>query len=578
MAKMISFDEEARRALERGMNVLADAVKVTLGPKGRNVVLEKKWGAPTITNDGVSIAKEIDLEDPYEKIGAELVKEVAKKTDDVAGDGTTTATVLAQALVREGLRNVAAGANPMGLKKGIERAVGIVSDELLLMAKDVETKEQIASTAAISAGGDMEVGDLIAEAMDKVGKEGVITVEESQTFGLELELTEGMRFDKGYISPYFVTDTERMETVLDDPYILIANSKISAVKDILPILEKVMQSGKPLMIIAEDVEGEALATLVVNKIRGTFKSVSVKAPGFGDRRKAMLQDIAILTGGQVISEEVGLKLDTTTLDLLGTARKVVVTKDETTVIEGGGDADQIQGRVNQIRAEIEKSDSDYDREKLQERLAKLAGGVAVIKVGAATEVELKERKHRIEDAVRNAKAAVEEGIVAGGGVALIQAMKLAGSKIDALGLTEEQAVGANIVRVAVSAPLKQIAENAGLEGGVIVEKVRELPAGQGLDAATGEYVDMIAAGIIDPAKVTRSALQNAASIAALFLTTEVVIADKPEKSAPAMPGGDMGGMGGKKASLQTGHPQGTPNEAQADERLDRTPAPGQQCT
>ena len=544
MAKMISFDEEARRALERGMNVLADAVKVTLGPKGRNVVLEKKWGAPTITNDGVSIAKEIDLEDPYEKIGAELVKEVAKKTDDVAGDGTTTATVLAQALVREGLRNVAAGANPMGLKKGIERAVGIVSDELLLMAKDVETKEQIASTAAISAGGDMEVGDLIAEAMDKVGKEGVITVEESQTFGLELELTEGMRFDKGYISPYFVTDTERMETVLDDPYILIANSKISAVKDVLPILEKVMQSGKPLMIIAEDVEGEALATLVVNKIRGTFKSVSVKAPGFGDRRKAMLQDIAILTGGQVISEEVGLKLDTTTLDLLGTARKVVVTKDETTVIEGGGDADQIQGRVNQIRAEIEKSDSDYDREKLQERLAKLAGGVAVIKVGAATEVELKERKHRIEDAVRNAKAAVEEGIVPGGGVALIQAMKLAGSKIDALGLTEEQAVGANIVRVAVSAPLKQIAENAGLEGGVVVEKVRDLPAGQGLDAATGEYVDMIAAGIIDPAKVTRSALQNAASIAALFLTTEVVIADTPEKSAPAMPGGDMGGMGG----------------------------------
>jgi chaperonin GroEL len=544
MAKMISFDEEARRALERGMNVLADAVKVTLGPKGRNVVLEKKWGAPTITNDGVSIAKEIDLEDPYEKIGAELVKEVAKKTDDVAGDGTTTATVLAQALVREGLRNVAAGANPMGLKKGIERAVAIVSDELLLMAKDVETKEQIASTAAISAGGDMEVGDLIAEAMDKVGKEGVITVEESQTFGLELELTEGMRFDKGYISPYFVTDTERMETVLEDPYILIANSKISAVKDVLPILEKVMQSGKPLMIIAEDVEGEALATLVVNKIRGTFKSVSVKAPGFGDRRKAMLQDIAILTGGQVISEEVGLKLDTTTLDLLGSARKVVVTKDETTIVEGGGDADQIQGRVNQIRAEIEKSDSDYDREKLQERLAKLAGGVAVIKVGAATEVELKERKHRIEDAVRNAKAAVEEGIVPGGGVALIQAMKLAGSKIDALGLTEEQAVGANIVRVAVSAPLKQIAENAGLEGGVVVEKVRELPAGQGLDAATGEYVDMIAAGIIDPAKVTRSALQNAASIAALFLTTEVVIAEKPEKSAPAMPGGDMGGMGG----------------------------------
>ena len=445
--------------------------------------------------------------------------------------------------MREGLRNVAAGANPMGLKKGIERAVTVVCDELLSMAKDVETKEQIASTAAISAGGDQEVGELIAEAMDKVGKEGVITVEESQTFGLELELTEGMRFDKGYISPYFVTDTERMETVLEDAYVLIANSKISAVKDVLPILEKVMQSGKPLMIIAEDVEGEALATLVVNKIRGTFKSVSVKAPGFGDRRKAMLQDIAILTGGQVISEEVGLKLDTTTLDLLGHARKVVVTKDETTIVEGGGDADQIQGRVNQIRAEIDKSDSDYDREKLQERLAKLAGGVAVIKVGAATEVELKERKHRIEDAVRNAKAAVEEGIVAGGGVALIQAMKAAGSKIDALGLTDEQAVGANIVRVAVSAPLKQIAENAGLEGGVVVEKVRELPAGQGLNAATGEYVDMIAAGIIDPAKVTRSALQNAASIAALFLTTEVVIADKPEKAAPAMGGGgDMGGM------------------------------------
>jgi chaperonin GroEL len=543
MAKMIAFDEEARRALERGMNVLADAVKVTLGPKGRNVVLEKKWGAPTITNDGVSIAKEIDLEDPYEKIGAELVKEVAKKTDDVAGDGTTTATVLAQAMVREGLRNVAAGANPMALKKGIEKAVDIVSAELLSMAKDVETKEQIASTAAISAGGDMEVGSLIAEAMDKVGKEGVITVEESNTFGLELELTEGMRFDKGYISPYFVTDAERMEAELEDPYILIANSKISAVKDVLPILEKVMQSGKPLVIIAEDVEGEALATLVVNKIRGTFRSVSVKAPGFGDRRKAMLQDIAILTGGQVISEEVGLKLDGTTLDLLGRARKVVVSKDETTIVEGSGDPDQIAGRVNQIRAEIEKSDSDYDREKLQERLAKLAGGVAVIKVGAATEVELKERKHRIEDAVRNAKAAVEEGIVPGGGVALIQAMKAAGPKIEALGLENEQAVGANIVRVAVSAPLKQIAENAGLEGGVVVEKVRELPAGQGLDASNGTYVDMIKEGIIDPAKVTRSALQNAASIAALFLTTEAVIADKPEKT-PAMPagGGDMGGM------------------------------------
>ena len=543
MAKIIAFDEEARRSLERGMNVLADAVKVTLGPKGRNVVLEKKWGAPTITNDGVSIAKEIDLEDPYEKIGAELVKEVAKKTDDVAGDGTTTATVLAQALVREGLRNVAAGANPMALKKGIDRAAGIVSDELLAMAKDVETKEQIASTAAISAGGDQEVGELIAEAMDKVGKEGVITVEESNTFGLELELTEGMRFDKGYISPYFVTDTDRMEAVLEDPYILIANSKISAVKDVLPVLEKVMQSGKPLMILAEDVEGEALATLVVNKIRGTFRSVAVKAPGFGDRRKAMLQDIAILTGGQVISEEVGLKLENATLDLLGRARKVVVSKDETTIVEGAGDPDQIAGRVNQIRAEIDNSDSDYDREKLQERLAKLAGGVAVIKVGAATEVELKERKHRIEDAVRNAKAAVEEGIVPGGGVALIQAMKAAGPKIDALGLTDEQAVGANIVRVAVSAPLKQIAENAGMEGGVVVEKVRELAVGHGLDASNGEYVDMIAKGIIDPAKVTRSALANAASIAGLFLTTEVVVADKPEK-APAMPagGGDMGGM------------------------------------
>ncbi|MDO8306783.1 MAG: chaperonin GroEL [Actinomycetota bacterium] len=543
MAKIIAFDEEARRSLERGMNVLADAVKVTLGPKGRNVVLEKKWGAPTITNDGVSIAKEIDLEDPYEKIGAELVKEVAKKTDDVAGDGTTTATVLAQALVREGLRNVAAGANPMGLKRGIEKAVGIVSDELLAMAKDVETKEQIASTAAISAGGDMEVGELIAEAMDKVGKEGVITVEESNTFGLELELTEGMRFDKGYISAYFMTDPERMEAELEDPYILIANSKISAVKDLLPLLEKVMQSGKPLVIISEDVDGEALSTLVVNKIRGTFRSVAIKAPGFGDRRKAMLQDIAILTGGQVISEEVGLKLDTATLDLLGRARKVVVTKDETTIVEGAGDAEQIAGRVSQIRAEIDKSDSDYDREKLQERLAKLAGGVAVIKVGAATEVELKERKHRIEDAVRNAKAAVEEGIVPGGGVALIQAMKSADPKIEALGLTEEQAVGANIVRVAVSAPLKQIAINAGLEGGVVAEKVRELEQGWGLDAATGEYVDMIKAGIIDPAKVTRSALQNAASIAGLFLTTEVVVAEKPEKSAPAMGGGgDMGGM------------------------------------
>jgi chaperonin GroEL len=539
MSKIIAFDEEARRGLERGMNQLADAVKVTLGPKGRNVVLEKKWGAPTITNDGVSIAKEIELEDPYEKIGAELVKEVAKKTDDVAGDGTTTATVLAQALVREGLRNVAAGANPMGLKKGIEAAVERVVEAIGQAAKDVETKEQIASTASISAA-DTTVGEIIAEAMDKVGKEGVITVEESNTFGLELELTEGMRFDKGYISPYFVTDPERMEAVLEDPYVLVLNGKVGSVKDLLPLLEKVMQSGRPLAIIAEDVEGEALATLVVNKIRGTFKSAAVKAPGFGDRRKAMLQDIAILTGGQVIAEEVGLKLETAGLELLGRARKVVITKDETTIVEGAGDADQIAGRVNQIRAEIEKSDSDYDREKLQERLAKLAGGVAVIKVGAATEVELKERKHRIEDAVRNAKAAVEEGIVAGGGVALLQASTTAFEKLDLVG---DEATGANIVRLALEAPIKQIAINAGLEGGVVVEKVRNLPIGQGLNAATGEYVDMIAAGIIDPAKVTRSALQNAASIAALFLTTEAVIADKPEKSAPAMPGGD-GGMGG----------------------------------
>src|ERR687885_236154 len=484
MSKLIAFNEEARRGLERGMNTLADAVKVTLGPKGRNVVLEKKWGAPTITNDGVSIAKEIELEDPYEKIGAELVKEVAKKTDDVAGDGTTTATVLAQALVREGLRNVAAGANPMSLKRGIETAVERVAEALSQQAKDVETKEQIASTASISAA-DPAIGELIAEAMDKVGKEGVITVEESNTFGLELELTEGMRFDKGHLSAYFVTDPERMETVLDDPYILVVNSKISSVKDLLPLLEKVMQSGKPLAIIAEDVEGEALATLVVNKIRGTFKSTAVKAPGFGDRRKAMLQDIAILTGGEVISEEVGLKLDNADLTLLGRARKFVTTKDETTIVEGAGDADQISGRVNQIKAEIEKSDSDYDREKLQERLAKLAGGVAVIKVGAATEVELKERKHRIEDAVRNAKA--------------------------------------------------------GVEGGVVAEKVAGLPVGHGLNAATGEYGDMLAAGVPDPAKVTRSALQNAASIAALFLTTEAVIADKPEKSAPAAPG--RGGMG-----------------------------------
>ncbi|WP_226346309.1 chaperonin GroEL [Agilicoccus flavus] len=541
MAKIIAFDEEARRGLERGMNQLADAVRVTLGPKGRNVVLEKKWGAPTITNDGVSIAKEIELEDPYEKIGAELVKEVAKKTDDVAGDGTTTATVLAQALVREGLRNVAAGANPMALKRGIEKATQAVSDELLSMAKDVETKEQIAATASISAA-DPQIGEMIAEAMDKVGKEGVITVEESNTFGLELELTEGMRFDKGYISQYFVTDPERMEAVLEDAYVLVVNSKIGSIKDLIPLLDKTKQAGKPLLIIAEDVEGEALATLVLNQIRRIINVVAVKAPGFGDRRKAMLGDIAILTGGQVISEEVGLKLESAELDMLGTARKVVVTKDETTIVEGGGDADQIAGRVNQIRSEIERSDSDYDREKLQERLAKLAGGVAVIKAGAATEVELKERKHRIEDAVRNAKAAVEEGIVAGGGVALLQATDAAFGK---LSLTGDEATGANIVRVASEAPLKQIAINAGLEGGVVAEKVRNLPAGQGLDAATGEYVDLIKAGIIDPAKVTRSALQNAASIAALFLTTEAVVADKPEKAAaPAGGGDDMGGMGG----------------------------------
>ncbi|GGL19435.1 60 kDa chaperonin 2 [Sphaerisporangium melleum] len=534
-AKMIAFNEDARRGLERGMNQLADAVKVTLGPKGRNVVLEKKWGAPTITNDGVSIAKEIELEDPWEKIGAELVKEVAKKTDDVAGDGTTTATVLAQALVREGLRNVAAGANPMSLKKGIEAAVERVSEELTKIAKDVETKEQIASTASISAG-DTQIGEMIAEAMDKVGKEGVITVEESNAFGLELELTEGMRFDKGYISGYFVTDPERMEAVLDDAYILIVNSKISANKDLLPLLDKVVQAGKPLVIIAEDVEGEALATLVVNKIRGLFKSVAVKAPGFGDRRKAMLGDIAVLTGGQPISEEMGLKLETATLDLLGRARQVIITKDETTIVDGAGDPEQIAGRVNQIRAEIENTDSDYDREKLQERLAKLAGGVAVIKAGAATEVELKERKHRIEDAVRNAKAAVEEGIVPGGGVALLQA----GAKaFDKLELSGDEATGAAIVRKALEEPLKQIAVNAGLEGGVVVERVRNLEQGVGLNAASGEYVNMLENGIIDPAKVTRSALQNAASIAALFLTTEAVIAEKPEKTpaAPAMPGG-----------------------------------------
>src|SRR4051795_3962963 len=539
MAKIIAFDEEARRGLERGLNILADAVKVTLGPRGRNVVLEKKWGAPTITNDGVSIAKEIELDDPYEKIGAELVKEVAKKTDDVAGDGTTTSVVLAQALVREGLRNVAAGADPISLKRGIEKAVAAVTAELVANAKEVETKEEIAATASISAG-DPEIGALIAEAIDKVGKEGVVTVEESNTFGTTLELTEGMRFDKGYLSQYFVTDQERQEAVFEDPYILIVNGKISNIKDLLPIVDKVIQAGKQLLIIAEDVDGEALATLVVNKIRGIFKSVAVKAPGFGDRRKAQLQDIAILTGGQVISEEVGLKLENATLDLLGQARKVVITKDETTIVDGSGDADQISGRVAQIRSEIENTDSDYDREKLQERLAKLAGGVAVIKAGAATEVELKERKHRIGDAVRNAKAAVEEGIVAGGGVALLQAAEAA---FEGLRLEGDEATGANIVKVAVEAPLKQIAVNAGHEGGVVVEKVKGLPQGHGLNAATGVYEDLLAAGVPDPTKVTRSALQNAASIAALFLTTEAVVADKPEKAAAAPGGGDpTGGM------------------------------------
>ena len=546
MAKQIAFNEEARRGLERGLNTLADAVKVTLGPKGRNVVLEKSWGAPTITNDGVSIAKEIELEDAYEKIGAELVKEVAKKTDDVAGDGTTTATVLAQALVREGLRNVAAGSNPMGIKRGIEAATKKVVESLLDSAKEVETQEQIATTAGISAA-DPAIGEKIAEAMYAVGngsvaKDSVITVEESNTFGVDLEVTEGMRFDKGYISGYFATDMERQEAVLEDPYILLVSSKISNVKDLVPLLEQVMQSGKPLLIIAEDVEGEALSTLVVNKLRGTFKSVAVKAPGFGDRRKATLQDMAILTGGQVIAEEVGLKLETAGLEHLGQARKVVVNQDETTIVQGAGSQEQIDGRIKQLRAEIENSDSDYDREKLQERLAKLSGGVAVLKVGAATEVELKERKHRIEDAVRNAKAAVDEGIVAGGGVALLQAAQALDSLTD---LTGDQATGVKIVREALSAPLKQIAYNAGFEPGVVADKVASLPAGQGLNAATGEYVDLMEAGINDPVKVTRSALQNAASIAALFLTTEAVVADKPEPQSNAgMPDADaMGGMG-----------------------------------
>jgi chaperonin GroEL len=534
MAKQIAFDEAARRSLEAGMNKLADAVRVTLGPKGRNVVLEKKWGAPTITNDGVSIAKEIELEDPYERIGAELVKEVAKKTDDVAGDGTTTATVLAWSMVREGLRNVAAGANPMTLKKGIEAAVAAAVGSIRELAKEVDSKDQIAQVASISAA-DTEIGSMISEAIDKVGKDGVITVEESQTFGMEMDLVEGMRFDKGYISPYFATDMERMEASLDDPYILFVSSKIGSVRDMLPVLEKVMQGGRPLVIIAEDIEGEALATLVVNKIRGTFKSAAVKAPGFGERRKAMLQDMAILTGGQVISEEVGLKLENTTLDLLGRAKKVIITKDETTIVEGAGDENDIKGRINQIKAEIDNTDSDYDREKLQERLAKLSGGVAVLKVGAATEVELKEKKHRIEDAVSTTKAAIEEGVVPGGGVALLrsQAAVLAVAET----LTGDEATGARMVAKALEAPIKQIAENAGMEGGVVVAKVKSLSGAEGLNAATGEYTDLVKLGVIDAAKVTRSALQNAASIAALFLTTEAVVADKPEASAPAMPGG-----------------------------------------
>ncbi len=540
MAKTISFDDDARRKLESGMNQLADAVRVTLGPKGRNVVLDKKWGAPTITNDGVSIAKEIELEDPYENIGASLVKEVAKKTDDVAGDGTTTATVLAWSMVREGLRNLAAGANPMGIKRGIEAAVEAATDKIHEVAIEIDSKDQIAQVAAVSSA-DPEIGRLISEAIDKVGKDGVITVEESNTFGLEMDLVEGMRFDKGYISPYMATDTERMEAVLENPYILFVSSKITNVRELVPVLEKVMQSGKPLVIVAEDIEGEALATLVVNKIRGTFSSVSVKAPGFGERRKAMLQDMAILTGGQVISEEVGLKLDTVELDLLGEAEKVIVTKDETTIINGSGSADDLQGRIAQIKAEIDNTDSDYDSEKLQERLAKLSGGVAVLKVGAATEVELKEKKHRIEDAVSTTKAAIEEGVVAGGGVTLLNAQIAVNDLIEKL--EGDEATGARIISRSLQAPLTQIAENAGLEGGVIVDKVRSLSSPrEGLNAATGEYEDLVAAGIIDAAKVTRSALQNAGSIAALFLTTEVVITDAPEPAGSAMPGGDMGGM------------------------------------
>ena len=537
MAKIIAYDEEARQGMLAGLDKLANTVKVTLGPKGRNVVLDKSYGAPTITNDGVSIAKEIDLEDPYERIGAELVKEVAKKTDDVAGDGTTTATVLAQSLVHEGLKNVVAGSNPIALRRGIEKATDTIVKELVAAAKDVETKDQIAATATISAA-DPEVGEKIAEALDKVGQDGVVTVEDNNRFGLDLEFTEGMRFDKGYIAPYFVTNADDQTAVLEDPYILLTSGKVSSQQDVVHIAELVMKSGKPLLIIAEDVDGEALPTLILNKIRGTFNSCAVKAPGFGDRRKAMLQDMAILTGAQVVSDELGLKLDSVDMSVLGTAKKVIVSKDETTIVAGGGSKEDVAARVAQIRAEIANTDSDYDREKLQERLAKLAGGVAVIKVGAATEVEAKERKHRIEDSVRNAKAAIEEGLLPGGGVALVQAAAKAESDVK---LEGDEATGAAIVFRAIEAPIKQIAENAGLSGDVVIDKVRSLPDGQGLNAATNEYEDLLAAGVTDPVKVTRSALQNAASIAGLFLTTEAVVANKPEPPAAApAAGADMG--------------------------------------
>jgi chaperonin GroEL len=530
-SKLLKFSEDARRSLEAGVNKLADTVALTLGPKGHNVVLDKKWGAPTITNDGVTIAKEVELEDPWENMGAQLAKEVATKTNDVAGDGTTTATVLSRAMVRNGMRNVAAGANPMALKRGIEKAVAAAVEQIKNQAKDVESREEVAQVASISAG-DASIGDVLAEALDKVGKDGVVTVEESNTFGMELEFVEGMQFDKGYISPYFVSDQERMEAVLEEPYIVLANKKIGSVQELLPLLEKVLQTGKPMLIVAEDVEGEALATLVVNKIRGTFNAVAVKAPGFGDRRKAMLQDIATLTGGQVVSEEIGLKLENVGLDVLGTARRVVVTKDDTTIVEGGGDPSEVKGRINQIKAEIEKTDSDWDREKLQERLAKLAGGVAIVKVGAATEVELKEKKHRIEDALSATRAAIEEGIVPGGGVALIRS-EAALSKLD---LTGDEATGANIVLRSLSEPSRLIAQNAGFEGAVVVERLRGESDHRGFNAASGEWVDMMKAGIIDPAKVTRSALQNAASIAALVLTTESAVVEKPEEEEPAAAG------------------------------------------